>query len=190
MAGFNFDLMEDRRLQLGWSCSTDETIENEFRQIIPGQCDLYHSRIPSQPEVTAETLMQMKADLPDAAAAIPASFGMDVIGYACTSGATIIGPEEVAARIRQRIRRPSDHTGDSRCFSLSSPELPTYRFCNPIFLMLICIRDFLEQNGLTIANLVSFEQSSEAVVANITPSVLAAFMKPIMMILTGCSCPV
>ena len=85
---------------------SDETIENEFRQIIPGQCDLYHSRIPSQPEVTAETLMQMKADLPDAAAAIPASFGMDVIGYACTSGRPSSGLRKLPRGSGQRIRRP------------------------------------------------------------------------------------
>ena len=38
----------------------------------------------------------------------------------------------------------------------------------------LAIRDFLEQNGLTIANLVSFEQSSEAVVSITPESVLAA----------------
>ena len=55
----------------------------------------------------------------------------------------------------------------------------------------LAIRDFLEQNGLTIANLVSFEQSSEAVVASITPDQCwLPSMKPIMMMLTGCSCPV
>ena len=178
MAGFNFDLIEDRRLRLGLIVlKSDETIENEFRQIIPGQCDLYHSRIPSQPEVTAETLMQMKADLPDAAAAIPASFGIDVIGYACTSGATIIGPEEVSARIRTTHPQAEVTTPvtavvsafrylNCRRIGFVTPYIPDVS---------LAIRDFLEQNGLTIANLVSFEQSSEAIVASITPeSVLAA----------------
>ena len=72
MAGFNFDLMEDRRLRLGLIVlKSDETIENEFRQIIPGQCDLYHSRIPSQPEVTPETLMQMSQRWKTCCACVP-----------------------------------------------------------------------------------------------------------------------
>ncbi|MCK8462675.1 hypothetical protein MUY35_02295 [Aliiroseovarius sp. S1339] len=38
--------------------------------------------------------------LPIAAALLPASFGFDVIGYACTSSATMIGEDRVGALIR------------------------------------------------------------------------------------------
>ncbi|MGC6484577.1 MAG: maleate cis-trans isomerase family protein [Candidatus Puniceispirillales bacterium] len=181
MPGFDFDLTEERRPRLGLIVlKSDETIETEFRQIIPGSCDLYHSRIPSQPEVTPETLMQMKADMPTAAAAFPASFGMDVIGYACTSGATIIGPDEVASRIREThpdaaVTTPITavvaafrHLGCRR-IGFVTPYIPDVS---------LAIRDYLEAAGFDIANLVSFEQSEEAVVARIEPrSVLKAIIE-------------
>lgn len=181
MAGFEFDLMQEKRPRLGLIVlKSDETIETEFRQIIPASCDLYHSRIPSQPEVTPETLLQMKADMPAAAAAIPASFSMDVIGYACTSGATMIGPDEVASRIRQthpdaEITTPITavaaafrHLGCKR-IGFVTPYIPEVS---------LAIRDYLIENGFDIANLVSFEQSEEAVVARITPqSVVAAIIE-------------
>jgi maleate isomerase len=42
----------------------------------------------------------MAADLPHTAALLPESFGFDVIGYACTSGATMIGEDRVDSLIR------------------------------------------------------------------------------------------
>ena len=53
------------------------------------------SRIPMEATVTAETLAAMEAHLPVAAGLLPTAFGFDAIGYACTSGATLIGSERV-----------------------------------------------------------------------------------------------
>lgn len=178
MTGFDFDLSDSPRARLGLIVlKSDETLETEFRQVIPNSCDLYHSRIPSQPEVTPETLMQMKADLPAAAAAIPTSFRMDVIGYACTSGATIIGPNAVAelvhtAHPQAKVTNPVSAVLSAfkhlncRRIGFVTPYIPDVS---------LAIRDHVEKNGISIANLVSFEQSSEAVVARISQqSVLAA----------------
>ncbi|MBT6913332.1 MAG: Asp/Glu racemase, partial [Rhodospirillaceae bacterium] len=80
----------------------DETLEAEFRTVFnhPGWA-LYHSRIPSAPEVTPTTLQQMEADMPDAAALLPGATPLDVVAYACTSGAMQIGSD----RIRQLIMK-------------------------------------------------------------------------------------
>ncbi len=80
---------------------TDQTIEHEFRQLlnIDGVA-CYHSRIANAMAVTPQTLAQMTADLPVAASLLPSEFEFDAIGYACTSGATVIGEEAVAAAIQ------------------------------------------------------------------------------------------
>ena len=80
---------------------TDQTIEHEFARLVPGDgVALYHARIPNAMEVSLETLRQMETDLPRTAALLPASFGFDAVGYACTSGATMIGEDRVDQMIR------------------------------------------------------------------------------------------
>lgn len=80
---------------------TDQTIEYEFARLMPGDgTALYHARIPNAMQVSPETLRQMQCDLPATAALLPPSFGFDAIGYACTSGATMIGEDQVDRIIR------------------------------------------------------------------------------------------
>ena len=71
---------------------------------LPG-VDFYHSRIPNSSEVTSESLTDMARRLPAAAALLPREFDFDVIGYGCTSAATLIGADRVAAAIQ------SEHPG-------------------------------------------------------------------------------
>jgi maleate isomerase len=80
---------------------TDQTIEHEFAGLVQGAgVALYHARIPNAMEVSPDTLRQMALDLPQTAALLPPAFGFDAVGYACTSGATMIGE----ARVDQMIR--------------------------------------------------------------------------------------
>ena len=80
---------------------TDQTIEYEFARLMPGDgTALYHARIPNAMQVSPETLRQMQCDLPATAALLPPSFGFDAIGYACTSGATMNGEDQVDRIIR------------------------------------------------------------------------------------------
>ena len=82
---------------------TDQTIEHEFAQILGPEKDvaLYAARIPNAMEVSPDTLRQMAIDLPQTAALLPPQFGFDVLGYACTSGATMIGEDRVDSLIRE-----------------------------------------------------------------------------------------
>ncbi len=82
---------------------TDQTIEHEFAQMLGPEKDvaLYAARIPNSMEVSPETLRQMAIDLPNTAALLPAQFGFDAVGYACTSGATMIGEDRVDNLIRE-----------------------------------------------------------------------------------------
>lgn len=79
----------------------DETIELDFRQLLPANIALHVSRIESDPQVTSETLMKMKDRLTGAASLFPETSKFDCVAYACTSGTSIIGQDEVALRVSQ-----------------------------------------------------------------------------------------
>ena len=99
---FDTDQGSGRRATLGLIVlQADETIEPEFRMLTDFEgVALYHSRIPSDPDVTPETLARMEAEIPAATRLLPSGVDFDVVGYACTSGATIIGAGNVARAIR------------------------------------------------------------------------------------------
>ena len=80
---------------------TDQTIEQEFRQLVPDDgIALYHARIPNMMEVSPKNLRQMQNDLPETAKLLPPSFEFNAVGFACTSGATMIGEDLVDQMIR------------------------------------------------------------------------------------------
>ncbi len=80
---------------------SDETIESEFKQLMPDTVRLFHSRIPMAAEITAETLSEMQTAIPQAAGLFPANVDLSVIGYACTSATTVIGESEVRKLIQR-----------------------------------------------------------------------------------------
>ena len=79
--------------------STDETLEDEARQILGPTVSLYHSRIECAPDVTPENLRKMEARMTASADLLPE--GLDAIGYGCTSASVLIGPDAVAHRMQQ-----------------------------------------------------------------------------------------
>ena len=78
----------------------DERLEADFRRLIPGDAELFVTRVPSGLEVTPATLQEMETHIPAAAALLPQVRSYDCIGYGCTSGAAQIGPGRVAAQVR------------------------------------------------------------------------------------------
>jgi maleate isomerase len=156
----------------------DETLEPELRTIF-NDCAgaIYHTRIASAEDVTPETLRAMERDLPRALALLPTVRPLDVVAYACTSGATLIGHDRVAEIISSvhpgcpntnpitAVLAAGDHLGVRR-LGLITPYVPDVSSA---------MRRLLEKNGLEITAFASFEQSQEAVVARISPkSVLEA----------------
>ncbi|QDL92575.1 Asp/Glu racemase [Paroceanicella profunda] len=152
---------------------SDETIEPEFRRLIPAEgTALYASRIPSAAEVSAETLAQMEAHLPAAAALLPPSIAFDVVGYGCTSGATVIGPARVAELVR----------GASTARQVTNPISAVMTACDALGVRRLgfvtpyvaevsaAMRGALEDHGLAIGGFGSFEEAEEAKVARIHPA--------------------
>ncbi len=78
---------------------SDETIEQDFRQMLPAAVRFHVSRIASAPDVSRETLAQMETHLPAAAGLFPQSLRFDAIGYGCTSGTAQIGADRIAELI-------------------------------------------------------------------------------------------
>ncbi|WP_169569948.1 Asp/Glu racemase [Sneathiella limimaris] len=158
----------------------DETLETEFRSVLTDpSIRLYHSRIPSGADLNPETLMQMKADLPMAASLLPKTAEFDVIGYACTSGATFIGRDTVRKLIQ--THHPDALVSDPITAVLAAfrkLNLKRLGFITPyVAEVSAAMRELLENEGLDIAAFGSFEQMEEALVARISDqSVLNALI--------------
>lgn len=149
---------------------TDETIEQEARRVLQGEgVAHYISRIPCQTDITMEGLALMEAELPHAAGLLPATHPYDVIGYACTSGATRIGPDRVAEGVRAGIR----------AHAVTDPLTATIAACRALGISRLgfvtpylpevsdAMRAALTRAGLTIAGFGSMEESSDERVARI-----------------------
>ena len=106
--GFAYDLSPPigHRAAFGLiALQSDETLEPEVTPMLSGDgLALYATRVPSAPEVTAETLATMEAGLAASAGLLPPSIDFDVVGYACTSGASVIGAAAVAAQVRRGVK--------------------------------------------------------------------------------------
>ena len=151
---------------------SDETLEAEFRSVfnVSGVA-LYHTRIPMKPEVTPVTLQQMELDLPQAASLLPTARPLDVVGYGCTSGASVIGAKNIAAAIwsehpNAKVTDPitavmaaCSHLGVSQ-IGLVTPYIASVS---------VVMRELLEKNHISVVEFGSFEQIEDAVVARISP---------------------
>ena len=151
---------------------SDETLEAEFRTIFDvNGVALFHTRIPMMPDVTPLTLLQMEHDLPQAAALLPTARPLDVVGYGCTSGATVIGAENVAAAVQSihpgaKVTDPITAVmAACRQFGVSQIGLVTPYIAT----VSAAMRALLEENQISVGAFGSFEQVEDAVVARIAP---------------------
>ncbi len=103
-APFPFETVELSAPRLGLiALQSDETIEADMRRLLPDYAELLVSRVPSNEEVSSDTLAAMEAHLARSAALFPRGAEFDAIGYGCTSGTAQIGAEAVAGEIRAAV---------------------------------------------------------------------------------------
>lgn len=152
----------------------DETIEGEFRRIVPSDVDLYVSRVPSGVDVTPDSLAEMENHIGQSASLFPTPAPFDVIGYGCTSGTSVIGVDRVAELVRSGasvkvvtepisgLMAASRHFGVTRLAFLS-PYIENVSSA---------MRSVLAENGIETPVFGSFETGEEAVVARISPASL------------------
>ncbi len=158
----------------------DETLEVEARQVLAPGIACYHSRVTSHDEVTSEALAAMEADLPHAAGMLPTAAKLDAIGYACTSGATVIGTGVVAEIIRRR--HPHSAVTDpvsAAVAALRALGAGRIGFLTPyVPEVSSAIRALLERHGIVTEAFASFEQKEERTVARICEtSTLSAILE-------------
>lgn len=155
----------------------DEVIEQDFRRLFSApEVALYVTRIPSGADLTPATLAAMEAALPQAAGLLPPSVAFDVIAYACTSGATVIGPERVAALLHGAadVRSVTDPLS-AAVAAFRALAVRRIGLISPYVAEVSAeLRAALEAAGLEVAAFASFEEKVEARVARIDPAAIAA----------------
>lgn len=160
---------------------SDQTLEHEIADLLRHDgVALYHSRIPNDTEVSAETLSKMARDLPIAAALLPPSFDFDAIAYCCTSGATVISEKGVEATLNAvhpsaKITNPITAAKVAfRALGLSNIGLITPYTAHVTKEM----QENLIRSGFSVPTVGSFDQSDDFTVARIrSQDILNAVLK-------------
>lgn len=162
--------------------AADETLEPEFaRMMALDAVALYHSRIPMVPQVRPDTLVRMLEDLPQAAQLLPSAPPLDVIGYGCTSAATVIGSAQVAAAV-QTVCPHVQVTDPLAAIIAAGQALGARRlgFVTPYLPEVSArMRQKLEEAGFEIAGFSSFEQMDDRVVARISEESISAAVQQV-----------
>ena len=156
---------------------TDQTIEDEFRAIWPAEgVALYAARLHNDPVITPETLQAMEGLIQPATRLLIPPVHLDVIAFACTSGAMVIGERRVADLIREV--RPNAKVTDPVTAALAALDALAVRRVGLLTPYLPEInhrmRAALMARGLEIPAMASFNESDDAVVARITPDSIMA----------------
>lgn len=169
-----FDLDIDRGPAFGLIVlQNDELIEPELGRLF-GELGFraYYNRIASQPEIRPETLSLMADTMTATAAMLPNSAGIVAVGYACTSGATILGEARVAALINAAhpdvaVSNPLSAL-KAACRSLGVRKLGLVSPYIAEVNAALC--DSMRADGVDISAYGSFEQAEDRTVARISPA--------------------
>ncbi|KZY38650.1 Asp/Glu racemase [Roseovarius sp. HI0049] len=149
--------------------SVDETLEYEARQVMAGhEVNLLHARIPARGDVTTEDLETMTGEMTATAALLPN--GLDAVGYACTSGATIIGADRVEALVQMAHPGvPVTNPLSAAIAALGELGLRRIALVSPYIEEITRpMRAALADHGIETVSEVSFGQKNEHTVARIT----------------------
>lgn len=150
---------------------TEQTIEDDFRFILPADgVALYVSRINNDSAITPETLARMSDLLPDTVAHLP-EVPFDVIAYACTSGALVIGEDKIAERIHEtkpgvRVTNPLT----AGCTALAALGAHRVALLTPYIAEINhSLRASLMERGVNIPVMGSFNEQDDNTVPRISP---------------------
>jgi maleate isomerase len=141
--------------------ATDETMEPELASVFsPSLVPVYHTRIHFEEEVTPETLGRMEKDLPASVELLSNNVLFGAIGYGCTSGATVIGPDRIAALVQSvHVDVPVTNPITAVIAACNALDVRKIGFLTPYVANVSnMMRRLLEDNGFEIANFLSFEE--------------------------------
>lgn len=177
MSAFPYTLQEDDMPRLGLIVlQVDETIESDFRRLFPAHVARLHvTRVPSGAELTPDSIAEMKRALPDAARLLPATQPLDVVGYACTSGTTLIGADNVREIVKGAVQTKAVTDPLSAALAqFHSLNVARLGIVSPYIASVSePIRAAFEAGGIAIPDTLSFGEQVEARVARIAPRSIA-----------------
>lgn len=88
--------VDDGHVRIGLvQLASDFTLENEWRQLLGERVELYSTRTPCSPTVTAEGLRSLARGLTQSCEQLVPGMPLDVLAFGCTSGSMLIGEQEV-----------------------------------------------------------------------------------------------
>jgi maleate isomerase len=158
--------------------ATDHTIEHEWRQIVPRipGVGVFATRIWNDATINEATLAAMQAGIADATRLIRPGERIDVVGYACTSGAMVIGPDVVRARVAEhRPQIPVTNPISAASAGLRAMGVKRVALLTPyIDDVNQRMRRYLEQDGFAVPVMGSFNHENDNEVARISEQSIRA----------------
>ena len=163
--------------------ATDNTIEHEFRKMLAiDGVAFYETRIRNAAEVNPATLAEMEKGMAAAAGLILPGLKLDVVAYGCTSGTVVIGEEKVFARIREA--RP-----DVACTTPITGAIAGFKALGAQRIALLtpyieevnqALRAFIEERGVEVPVMGSFNHENDNEVARISPDSIREAMRKLV----------
>jgi maleate isomerase len=151
--------------------ATDNTIEHEWRAMLTGLDGVafYESRLWNSPSITPETLIKMEGDIAYATKLIRPGEPIDVVAFACTSGAMVIGDDKVAGRVHEeRPGTPCTNPIAAAVAGLKALRARRVALLTPyVDRINRMMRDYLVERGLEVPVMGSFNHEDDHEVARI-----------------------
>ena len=151
---------------------TDETVENESRFYLQdSNVHLLTTRIPVSDTINSSTLQAMRGHLQHSLALFPEGYPFDVIAYACTSAATVIGEQTVSDDIHSYIQTThvtNPLTAAKAAFAHLGVKKIAY-LCPYVSDVADAMQQNINDSDFRIVADKSFNEGSDRAVAAITP---------------------
>lgn len=150
--------------------ATDQTMEYEWRRILdlPGVA-FFEARMPSPPDINPASLANMEQDIAAATALILPGIDLQVVAFGCTSGAIVIGEEQVFERIRS-VRPEMACTSPITAAMQGLKQLGAKRIAllTPyVEAINLLFKTHIQAQGVEVARIATFNHSNDAEVARI-----------------------
>src|SRR5215207_479769 len=160
--------------------ATDHTIEHEWRAMlteIEGVA-FYESRLWNSASITPETLAEMERDIAYATKLIRPGERIDVMAFACTSGAMVIGDEKIAARIHEeRPRIPCTNPIAAAVAAMQALGSRRMALLTPYIARInTMMRDYIVDRGIEVARIDARSVEDAVLELGRHPSVDAVFV--------------
>lgn len=161
--------------------ATDQTVERDFRNILPAEAAFFVSRVANINPCTVENLQTMAPQLTSATSLILPGADLDVVAYCCTSGTVAIGYDNVVENIQ------SARTGVA-CTTPITAALAGFEKLDLKRIAVLTpyidevnqpVRRFLEEHGINVIGLNSFNLEDDVVMGRIPTAAIYAAAREI-----------